>query len=76
MTPEYLDLGPQQARGVIGAWGELAAPHGTELWVGEIAACWHSGQQGWTDRFGDAFWFRDARMESRSTHGTHTAVVI
>jgi len=59
MTPDYLDRGPQQSRGVIAAWQELAAP-ATELWVGEIAACWHSGQQGWTDRFGDLFWYLDA----------------
>ena len=59
MTPEYLDRGPSQAAGVVSAWGELAAPT-TELWVGEIAACWHSGQQGWTDRFGDLFWYMDA----------------
>ena len=60
MSPAYLDRGPQQARGVIAAWSELAAPRGTQLWAGEIAACWHSGQQGWTDRFGDSFWYADA----------------
>ena len=47
--------GPQKAAGVISAWRDLAAA-GTEIWVGEIAASWHSGQEGWTDRFGDIFW--------------------
>ncbi len=56
MSPTYLNKGPQQSAGVIEAWRTLAAGRGVQLWTGEIAACWHSGQQNWTDRFGDAFW--------------------
>jgi heparanase 1 len=58
MTPEYLDKGPQQSADVLAAHRELAP--NIPIWVGEIAACWHSGQRGWTDRFGDAFWYVDA----------------
>jgi heparanase 1 len=35
-----------------------AAPH-AQLWVGETAAAWHSGEAGITDAFESGFWFVD-----------------
>ena len=33
---------------------------GMEIWVGEIAAAWHSGEPGVTNRFISSFWYADA----------------
>ena len=43
MTPGYLDSTYNRVKSVFDAFNEHADP-GTELWVGEIAAAWHSGQ--------------------------------
>ncbi|KAJ9450306.1 Heparanase-like protein 3 [Diplonema papillatum] len=60
MTPGYLDEGPIQIAGVMAAWRTLGQPNGIDIWAGEIAACWHSGQANITDRFEGTFWYADA----------------
>jgi hypothetical protein len=37
---------------------QRSAPH-AELWVGETAAAWHSGEHGIADAYESGFWFID-----------------
>jgi len=57
VDPGFLDftrvIGGDVARVV-----RAAAPH-AQLWVGETAAAWHSGESGIADAFESGFWFID-----------------
>lgn len=57
VDPGFLDftrlIGSDIARVVA-----KAAPH-AQIWVGETAAAWHSGEAGITDAFESGFWFVD-----------------
>jgi hypothetical protein len=56
----FFNSGPQRAKAMIDGWKALGQPVGMELWVGEIAAAWHSGEPGVTNRFISSFWYADA----------------
>ena len=43
VTPQYLDSTYNRIKSVLEVFNKNANPS-TELWVGEIAAAWHSGQ--------------------------------
>jgi heparanase 1 len=57
---KFFDSGPGRAHAMIDGWERYGAPHGMEIWVGEIAAAWHSGEPGVTNRFISSFWYADA----------------
>ena len=57
---KFFDSGPGRAHAMIDGWRNFGEPHGMELWVGEIAAAWHSGEPGVTNRFISSFWYADA----------------
>ena len=40
---KFFDSGPGRAHAMISGWRHFGQPVGMELWVGEIAAAWHSG---------------------------------
>jgi heparanase len=56
MSPSYLDSTVSAA---INAVHAKYAPH-SQLWVGEAAAAWHSGQDGITNAWESSFWWADA----------------
>ena len=39
----FFDSGPGRAHAMIDGWHQFGEPNGMDLWVGEIAAAWHSG---------------------------------
>ena len=39
----FFDSGPGRAHAMIDGWHKFGEPNGMDLWVGEIAAAWHSG---------------------------------
>lgn len=45
-----------RAAAMISGWKAIGQPRGMEIWVGEIAAAWHSGEPGVTNRFISSFW--------------------
>eukprot|EP01113_Clastostelium_recurvatum_P027335 TRINITY_DN3294_c0_g1_i1.p1 TRINITY_DN3294_c0_g1~~TRINITY_DN3294_c0_g1_i1.p1 ORF type:complete len:350 (-),score=14.67 TRINITY_DN3294_c0_g1_i1:181-1230(-) len=55
--PSFLDLERQTAMPITESVGSLA-PH-AEIWAGETAAAWHSGQQGTTNTFISSIWYVD-----------------
>jgi hypothetical protein len=57
---KFFDSGPGRAHAMISGWESIGKPAGMELWVGEIAAAWHSGEPGVTNRFISSFWYADA----------------
>lgn len=57
---KFFDSGPGRAHAMISGWQDFGQPVGMELWVGEIAAAWHSGEPGVTNRFISSFWYADA----------------
>jgi len=57
---DFFNAGPQKAEAFISGWQNISREEGTEIWVGEIAAAWHSGQPGVTDKFISSFWYADA----------------
>jgi len=56
----FFNEGPKRAAAFIDGWKRLGAPGGMQLWAGEIAAAWHSGEPGVTNRFISSFWYADA----------------
>lgn len=48
-----------RAAAMIGGWKAIGQPRGMQIWVGEIAAAWHSGEPGVTNRFISSFWWAD-----------------
>ena len=57
---EFFNQGPKRAKAFIDGWNQYGKPAGMEIWVGEIAAAWHSGEPGVTNRFISSFWYADA----------------
>jgi heparanase 1 len=57
VDPGFLDF-TRLIGGNIQRVVQAAAPH-AQLWVGETAAAWHSGEAGITDAFESGFWFVD-----------------
>ena len=55
----FFDEGPKRAAAFIDGWKAYGAPGGMQIWAGEIAAAWHSGAPGVTDRFISSFWYAD-----------------
>eukprot|EP01043_Picozoa_sp_COSAG02_P058890 COSAG02_NODE_7407_length_3031_cov_1.984311_2_plen_148_part_00 len=47
---------PGRAAAMIGGWKAIGHPRGMQIWAGEIAAAWHSGEPGVTNRFISSFW--------------------
>jgi len=45
---------------IIDSYKKYAKPYNAEIWVGEIAAAWHSGQDNVTNAFESSFWYTDA----------------
>lgn len=58
LTSEFMDAGAQRAEPLI-ALQRTYAPQ-AEMWVGEIAAAWHSGRPNVTNRFESSLWYADA----------------
>lgn len=56
----FFDEGPNRADMFINGWKNIGNPVGMKIWAGEIAAAWHSGEPGVTDRFISSFWYADA----------------
>ena len=44
VTPQFLDKTYENVKGVLEAFNKFADSDKTELWLGEAAAAWHSGQ--------------------------------
>jgi len=57
MTPGFLDF-TRMIGGDIQQVVTKGAPH-AQLWVGETAAAWHSGEAGIADAYESGFWFVD-----------------
>lgn len=57
VTPGFLDF-TRIIGGDITRVVQKAAPH-AQLWVGETAAAWHSGEAGIADAYESGFWFID-----------------
>lgn len=57
VTPGFLDF-TRIIGGDIARVVQKAAPH-AQLWVGETAASWHSGEAGIADAYESGFWFID-----------------
>ena len=57
---KFFDSGPGRAAAMIDGWKKIGQPRGMQIWVGEIAAAWHSGEPGVTNRFISSFWYADA----------------
>jgi hypothetical protein len=57
---KFFDSGPGRAAAMIDGWKTIGKPRGMQIWVGEIAAAWHSGEPGVTNRFISSFWYADA----------------
>lgn len=57
VDPGFLDF-TRVIAGNVQRVVQSAAPH-AQLWVGETAAAWHSGEAGITDAFESGFWFVD-----------------
>ena len=58
MTTKFLNQGWENAAGPVGC--ALKHAPQAQIWVGEIAAAWHSGRDNVTNRFVSSFWYTDA----------------
>ena len=56
----FFNRGPARAAPFIDGWQTLGKGGGMEIWAGEIAAAWHSGEPGITNRYISSFWYADA----------------
>eukprot|EP01084_Bolivina_argentea_P141859 249260_1 len=59
VTPQFLDKTYNNVKSVLASVTKYAKP-GTEIWLGEAAAAWHSGQENTTNAFVSSFWYADA----------------
>ena len=62
MEPGFLDF-TRKMSSIMKNVVANASPK-SELWIGETAAAWHSGERNITDSFISSFWFLDQRMDT------------
>eukprot|EP01084_Bolivina_argentea_P275255 469371_1 len=60
VTPKFLDKTYNNIKGVYEQYQKQLNTSKTEIWLGEAAAAWHSGQENCTNSFVSSFWYSDA----------------